>query len=67
MKNVTNKKVFSILSNSGSNYLTEDEEEEEVGEIDSLLESAFNSERNKEWDEYKMSIQQPNVSEASHE
>ena len=67
MEKVTNKKVMGILSISGSNHFTEEEEEEEVGEIDSLLASAFNSERNKEWDQYKMSIEQPPVSEASHE
>jgi len=56
MNNITNKKVLGIFSNSGSNHLMENEQEEEVGEIDSLLESAFNTERNKEWDQYKMSI-----------
>ena len=51
---VTNQKVMGILSDGES--AREDQEDEEVGEIDSLLESAFNSERNQEWDQYKMSI-----------
>jgi hypothetical protein len=45
---VTNQKVMGILSDGES--AREDQEDEEVGEIDSLLESAFNSERNQEWD-----------------
>ena len=35
--------------------------------MDSLIESAFNSEENQYWEEYQLSLEQPNVSECSEE